>query len=117
MGARSRPCAAPRGRLVFLTNSTLVTLCYPDVGPAVETLQRPQFGMYRIQWPNEEGIEYHLGHGEWMRLLHRNGFEVEDLIEVQAPADAQDHPYYNDLSADWARRWPAEDVWVARKRG
>jgi SAM-dependent methyltransferase len=105
----------PGGRLVFLTNSTLVYLCYPDVGPATETLQRSQFGMYRIQWPNEPGTEYHLPHGEWMRLLRRNGFEVEDLIEVQAPADAEDHSHYVDVSADWARRWPAEDIWVARK--
>jgi len=25
-------------------------------------------------------------------------------------------PYYDFVSADWARRWPAEEIWVARKR-
>ena len=29
-------------------------------------------------------------HGEWIDLLRANGFEVERLIELQAPADARD---------------------------
>ena len=39
----------PGGELVFLRNSTLVILCSPDEDvAAVETLQRPQFGMHRF---------------------------------------------------------------------
>jgi hypothetical protein len=34
---------------------------------------------------------------------------------VQAPADAETHEYYAFVTADWARRWPTEDIWVARK--
>ena len=43
----------PGGELVFLRNSTLVILCSPDDedAAAVETLQRPQFGMHRFEWP------------------------------------------------------------------
>ena len=104
------------GRLVFLANSVLAYLCSPDVGMVQETLQRPQFGMYRVQWPNTPGTEYHLAHGDWIRVLRATGFEVEDLIEIQAPPDAETHVYYDYLSADWARRWPAEELWVARKR-
>jgi SAM-dependent methyltransferase len=106
----------PNGRLVFLTNSVLAYLCSPDVGLILETLQRPQFGMYRIQWPGEDGTEFHLSHGDWIRVLRASGFEVEDLIELQAPPDATTHPYYDYVTADWARRWPAEEIWVARKR-
>ena len=42
----------PGGRLVFLRNSTLLTLCYPDDedAPASETLQRPQRGLRRLDW-------------------------------------------------------------------
>src|SRR5205823_8574010 len=56
----------PHGELVFLRNSTLVILCSPDVGPATERLERPQFGLYRLEWPEEEGggIEFHLSHGD-----------------------------------------------------
>jgi SAM-dependent methyltransferase len=106
----------PNGRLVFLTNSVIAFLCSPDTGVVVESLQRPQFGMYRTQWPDDVGTEYHLSHGDWIRVLRDNGFEVEDLIEIQAPADAQTPEYYDDVTADWARRWPAEEIWVARKR-
>jgi SAM-dependent methyltransferase len=104
----------PGGELVFLRNSTLAILCSPDDdSPAGETLQRPQFGMFRFQWPNS-GIEYHLPHGEWIRLLRANGFEILDLIEIQAPPDSETHWYYEYVTADWARKWPAEEIWRAR---
>jgi SAM-dependent methyltransferase len=104
----------PGGRLVFLTNSVLVHLCSPDVGPVGETLQRPQFGMYRITWPGEDGAEYNLAHGDWLRLLRRHGFEILDLIELQAPAGAETHAYYDFVTAAWATKWPAEEIWVAQ---
>ena len=104
----------PGGELVFLRNSTLVILCSPDEDvAAVETLQRPQFGMHRFSWP-DQGVEYHLPHGEWIRLLRANGFEILDLIEIQAPADAETHEHYGYVTADWARKWPAEEIWRAR---
>ena len=79
------------------------------------TLQRPQFGMHRFEWAGEIGVEFHLPHGEWIAVLRANGFEVERLIEVQAPPDAETHEYYAFVTADWARQWPTEDIWVARK--
>jgi hypothetical protein len=48
-------------------------------------------------------------------VLRQNGFEIEALVELQAPADARDHEYYDFVPAEWGRRWPAEDIWVARK--
>lgn len=107
----------PDGRLVFLTNSLLIYLCAPDVGVASDTLQRPQFGMHRIQWPDDDCTEYHLAHGDWIRLLRANGFEVEQLIELEAPADAVSPDYYAFVTAEWARQWPAEELWLARKPG
>ncbi len=106
----------PGGRLVFLTNSVLVYLCSPDVGTVSEHLQRSQFGMRRIRWPDEDGTEYNLPHGDWIRLLRRHGFEVEDLVEPQVPSTANTHEYYDFISAEWARHWPAEEIWVARLR-
>jgi SAM-dependent methyltransferase len=105
----------PHGRLVFLTNSTLVYLCSPDEGMVTETLQRPMFGMGRTVWEGELGVEYHLPHGEWIRLLRATGFEVLQLIELQAPPEATMHSYYDFITADWARSWPCEDLWVAQK--
>jgi SAM-dependent methyltransferase len=104
----------PGALLVFLCNSTITILCSPDEGQVEERLVRTQFGMHRFEW--EDGVEFHLAHGEWIRLLRENGFAIEALVELQAPADAQDHPYYDFVTADWGRRWPAEEIWVARKR-
>ena len=75
------------GELVFLGNSTLLMLCAPDEDgvPAAEYLLRPQFGMYRFEWPDDPTVEFHLAHGDWIRLLRSNGFEVEDLIEFRPP--------------------------------
>ena len=107
----------PAGRLAFLRNSMLVILCVPDEpGFAGESLLRPQFGRRRYEWPGEVGVEFHMGHGEWIDVLRRNGFEVERLIEVQAPEPAVSHGYYEFVTAEWARQWPSEDIWVARKK-
>jgi SAM-dependent methyltransferase len=103
----------PGGRLVFLRNSTLVILCSDDEEPAKESLQRPQFGMRRFEWP-DGGVEFHLGHGEWIDLLRANGFVIERLVEIQAPADAETHEHYAYVTADWARKWPCEEIWSAR---
>jgi SAM-dependent methyltransferase len=107
----------PGGRLVFLRNSTLAVLCYPEDenAPASDRLQRPQRGLHRLEWENE-GVEFHLGHGDWIDLLHANGFELERLVELYPTDDAREHPYYTGSSLEWARQWPAEEIWAARKR-
>jgi SAM-dependent methyltransferase len=106
----------PGGRLWLFRNSTLSVLCFPDEGPPTTTLQRPQRGLGRLEWPGDVGVEWHLPHGELFRLLTRTGFDVVDLVEVYPPADAVDHEYYDAFSLEWSRQWPAEEIWVARKR-
>jgi SAM-dependent methyltransferase len=104
----------PGGRLVFLTNSVLATLCVPEEeGYAQERLLRPQRGLNRVEWPGG-GTEFHPSHGDWIRVLGANGFLVETLQELYAPAGAETHQYYGIATAQWARQWPAEDVWAAR---
>ncbi len=48
-----------------------------------------------------------------IRLLRRSGFEVLDLIELHAPEGASSD--YTHVDPDWARLWPHEDVWIARR--
>jgi SAM-dependent methyltransferase len=107
----------PGGRLVFLRNSTLVILCMQLEPPAGEHLVRAQNGLYRVEWPDTGETEFHLPHGELIDVLRDNDLGVERVIELYAPEGAVAHPYYNTVTADWARRWPAEEIWVARKRG
>ena len=106
----------PGGRLVFLRNSTIVVLCQLMEGGADECLQRPQRGLNRIEWPDTGEVEFQLPHGELIDLLRECGFAVERLVELYAPDDADTHEYYDFVTADWARKWPAEELWVARKR-
>jgi SAM-dependent methyltransferase len=107
----------PGGELVFLCNSPLSIVCSPDVGKLSERLERPQFGMHRFEWPEDDGVDFHIQHSDWIRLLRANGFEILGLWELQAPEGAEDHSYYDLVTAEWARKWPAEEIWKARKRG
>jgi SAM-dependent methyltransferase len=106
----------PGGELVFLRNSTLSVLCMPAEGKVTATLQRPQRGLHRLDWTDEPETEFQMGHGDLFGVLRRSGFELIDLIEVFAPDDAKDHDYYAYVTAEWARQWPAEEIWRARKR-
>jgi SAM-dependent methyltransferase len=107
----------PGGRLVFLINAVLVGLCSPEGPdePLTDRLLRPLFGMHRFDWVEDEGesVNFTLPHGEMIRLLRETGFVVEELRELQAPPDATTSQPWVD--AAWANRWPAEEVWKARK--
>ncbi len=106
----------PGGQLVFLTNSFLLMLCMADIDglPATDHLLRPAFGMYRLEWPDDPGVEFHLSHGDWIRPLRTSGFEIEQLIELWPPEGAPSRHSY--VTLEWARKWPCEEVWEARKR-
>ena len=49
-------------------------------------------------------------------VLRRDGFELLELHELLAPDDAETHPHYDFVTADWGRRWPSVEIWVARKQ-
>jgi SAM-dependent methyltransferase len=107
----------PAGQLAFLVNSLLVMLCSPDaLEPTGKTLLRPQFGMHRFEWSDDNSVEFHLPHGEWIRLLRDTGMEVEALVELQAPEGAKPHRYDSLPTLEWARQWPSEEIWKARKK-
>jgi SAM-dependent methyltransferase len=106
----------PEGELVFLVNGTLSILCMQDEEiPPTDALRRPYFGMHRFDWEDDGSVEFHLGYGDWIRLLRANGFELLDLIEIQAPAESDPHRYGGLPTPEWARRWPSEEIWRARK--
>lgn len=104
----------PGGELVFVRNSTLLTLCVPDEGPAGRRLLTDQFGLCRIE-SGDGTVNFHLPHGDMVRLLRRTGFVLEDLIEVRAPEGATTDFDY--VEPEWARRWPSAEVWRARRQG
>ena len=110
----------PGGGLMFLTNGPLIQLTVPDLeadGPAGTQLLRPYFGLHRTEWPDDTSVEFHLPHGEWIRLLRATGFEIERLVEIQAPEGATSDERWPFVTPEWAHQWPSEEAWVVRKRG
>lgn len=107
----------PGGELIFMINAPLLMLCAPDEADvaAGERLLRPYFGMHRFTWSDDQSVEFHLPHGEMIALLRGSGFAVEDLIEVRPPDGSTTR--YTFVALDWARKWPAEEIWKARKAG
>lgn len=109
----------PGGSLIFLVNTPLVMMCTPlDGSTATTTLHRPQFDMLRFEWPDDDdSVEFHLPHGKMIDLLRTHSMRVERLIEIQAPADAASPSSLSSeyVTAEWARNWPCEEIWVTRK--
>jgi SAM-dependent methyltransferase len=105
------------GELVFLRGSTLQILCSPDTGPVVEQLVRPQKGLYKLEWYDDDpGVEFHPPVSEMHRILRESGFELLDFRELYAPENARDHEYYDTVPSAWAKRWPDEEIWRLRLR-
>lgn len=64
---------------------------------------------------SEGTIDWSLPASTWIRLLREHGFEIEALFELCAPSGAT--TTYEDFApVKWARRWPAEWIWKARRR-
>ena len=85
------------------------------MGTAEDRLVRDQRGLKVVTYPDEDGVEFHLAHGEWIATLARHGFTVTALHELYAPDGAQ-QTKYEWVTPEWARRWPVEEIWVATWR-
>jgi SAM-dependent methyltransferase len=109
----------PNGELLMYTGSPIMMLTMPDLeadGPAGLTYLRPYFGMHRFTWPDDPSVEFHLPHGELIRIFRESGFEIERLVEIQPPADAVSDEKWNFVTLEWARKWPSEEAWIVRRR-
>ena len=95
-------------------NKGMEALHSGDETPADAELRRPQFGMHRFEWPDDPGIEFHISHGDRIRLFRDCGLEVEDLIEIQPSSELETRYSFVDL--EWARKWPSEEAWIVRKK-
>jgi SAM-dependent methyltransferase len=106
----------PGGHLVFMGESPLLMMCLSEDGSTLtERLVRPYFALYPLPWPGTDTRQFGAGYGGWIRLLRENGLAVERLIEVRAPLGADRPRRWRYLDLDWARQWPSELIWKARK--
>jgi SAM-dependent methyltransferase len=103
------------GLLAFCHATPLVYLTWDVRRDRQDTrLHRSYWELGRMHF-GEGTIDFQLPHGDWLRLLRDHGLVVEDLIELRPPDDAGT-TYDDFVPDDWARRWPAEQIWKARKR-
>lgn len=103
----------PGGRLVFCGSSPLRAACLDRDWKVRARLHRPAFETMRLA--DDHSVDYVLSHGETIRRLRAAGLDVVDLIELRAPEGASTtYPWF--VPYEWARQWPAEDVWVAIRR-
>lgn len=105
----------PGGRLAFNSSTPWVWVCQPGPdAPPSDRLINPYFDVHRID-EGKGAATFILGYGDWIRLFRRCGLDVEDYIEIRPPDGAS--TLYDYVPADWARRWPAEGLWVTTRRG
>ena len=100
-----------------MTNHAFAICCVPDEedenAPISEQLQRPYLGLFKNKWEfSSDETEFHLPHGEWIKLLRDNGFIIERLLELGASSKSKSR--YGWADAEWASRWPTEEVWCVR---
>jgi SAM-dependent methyltransferase len=104
----------PGGLLAFCCTHPLLYLTWDDARE--QQTRKLQIDYDQLgRMPLAEGtIDWVLAAGDWVQVLRRNGFAVENLVELCAPADAS--TTYGDFAPPkWARRWPAEWIWTARR--
>jgi SAM-dependent methyltransferase len=104
----------PGGLLAFSITSPLASLCFhPETDLIEPTLHRPYFGLHRLEG-DDGSVNFQVTYGEWIRLLRESGLVVEELVEPRPPAGATS-TYWEPEELEWARRWPSECIWRARK--
>ena len=101
------------GRLAFSIHSPLLWMCW---NPKTERIDRRlHFEYFEMRSDDDEtSVRFQLPYGEWVDLFHANGLEVERLVHLR-PEEGATTTYDDHAPLSWARRWPAEDLWVVRK--
>lgn len=108
----------PGGRLSFLGSHPLILVATPLNGAACDTtLHRPYRDLDRFDWTDVEidpgGFEFNRSFEGWMTLFAEIGFQVTDYRELYA-SDTETADFGH-VSADWARKYPSEQVWWLQK--
>ena len=103
----------PGGRVVFCHTTAWLELTYDERRERQDRrLHADYFGMRRFD-RGEGTVDFQLPYGAWLRLFREHGLTVEDLVELRPSKDAR--TTYDLAPRGWARRWPAEQIWVLRR--
>jgi SAM-dependent methyltransferase len=105
----------PGGLLAFSMHTPIAELAWdPEADRPCDRLQVDYWDLHQWEEPGAP-VTFQLPYGTWIRLLVEHGFAVEGLVELRPPPDATSS-YYGEREREWARRWPMEHIWRARRR-
>jgi len=106
----------PGGLLAFCVTDPLVYLTWnEEKEKQTRRLHRGYDELGRMHLGDEGTVDWVFPPGAWVALFGANGFAVEDLLELRAPKGATT-TYEEFVPYEWARRWPAEQIWRVRRR-
>ena len=103
------------GLLAFSATHPLLYLTWDDQRERQSRRLHLPYAQLGRMASTEGTIDWVLPAGDWIRCLRAAGFDVEDCIELCADVDA-DTTFTDFAPPKWARQWPAEWIWRARKR-
>ena len=105
----------PGGTLAFNVSGPLLAICWNGEGDGIDTYLHRSY--FQLGPAEEDGgaATYELNDGDWVRLLRAKGFEIEALMELRPPEGATT-TYGDYVPYEWARNWPGEHLWKARRR-
>ncbi|HEY1656051.1 MAG TPA: class I SAM-dependent methyltransferase [Candidatus Tumulicola sp.] len=101
------------GLLAFSAATPILNVCWNDADDRVDDRLHANY-FERRRFEDAEAVNFSLPYGDWIALFRRNGFVIEDLIELRPPSHART-TYTDYAPIDWARAWPAEQIWRVRK--
>jgi SAM-dependent methyltransferase len=101
------------GLLAFCCTHPLLYLTWDPVERRQTRKLQLEYAALGEMPPDEGTIDWALPASKWIRVLRTHGFDVEDLVELVAPATTAT-TYEEFAPPKWARRWPAEWIWRAR---
>lgn len=102
------------GHFIFNMQSPIHEMCYNASTDKVDAqLHLNYFEMEKYQDPKSGMLSFQQSFSKWIRCFLSTGFEIVDLIELQAPKDGRST--YDFAELDWAEKWPAENIWKLRK--
>jgi SAM-dependent methyltransferase len=106
----------PGGLLAWCWGTPTLEACWPvDTEVAGRELVRDMHDLHRFVDETDDTVSFMLPHSRTIAALRGAGLLVEDLLELRPPADATSTYRPLPEQLDWARRWPMEEIWRARK--
>jgi SAM-dependent methyltransferase len=101
------------GLLAFSAETPLHFICWDDATDSVGTTLKQNYFEQRSSY-DASSVCFSLPYGEWIALFRSSGFLIESLVELRPPPGATT-TYRDFVGFDWARSWPAEQIWRVRR--